>query len=57
MTTTIGNGRFCNQIIRNLAVSIIAKKHNLYVVNYSSNDLIESLGIGLFRATRILNAE
>ena len=40
-------GRLGNQIIRNLAVSLIAEKHNLYV-KYSSYDLINSLGIELF---------
>jgi len=46
-TTTSINGRLGNQIIRNLAVSLIAKKHNLFV-NYSSYDLIKKLGIDLF---------
>ena len=36
-TTTSSNGRLGNQIIRNLAVSIIAEKHNLYV-NYCNYD-------------------
>jgi hypothetical protein len=30
-TTTYSNGRLCNQIIRNLAVSFIAEKNNLKV--------------------------
>ena len=48
-TVTIcnGPGRLGNQIIRNLAVSIVAEKHNLYV-RYGSYDKIESLGIELF---------
>jgi len=46
-TITYCNGRLCNQIIRNLAVSLIAKKHNLKV-DYSSCDLIAQLGIDLF---------
>jgi hypothetical protein len=47
-TTTDNNGRLGNQIIRNLAVSFIAKKHNLNV-NYSNYHLISSqLGIDLF---------
>ena len=46
-TTTSLNGRLGNQIIRNLAVSIIAEKHNLYV-NYCNYDLITKLGINLF---------
>jgi len=49
MSKTIGtNGRLCNQIIRNLALSLIAKKHNLYV-DYFNYDLINNkLGIILF---------
>jgi hypothetical protein len=40
-------GRLCNQIIRNLCVSIIAEKHNLKAI-YSSSDRIYQLGIELF---------
>jgi hypothetical protein len=47
MTSTGNNGRLGNQIIRNLAVSLIAEKHNL-AVNYHNNDLIKKLGIELF---------
>lgn len=48
MTTTTGkNGRLGNQIIRNLAVSLLAEKHNLNV-NYYNKDLIHKLGIQLF---------
>ena len=54
METTTGDhsrlgdlGRLGNQIIRNVAVSLIAKKHNLYV-NYYNYELIKKLGIELF---------
>ena len=47
MTSTLKNGRLGNQIIRNLAVSLLAEKHNLKV-NYCNNDLIYKLGINLF---------
>lgn len=48
MTTTTGtNGRLGNQIIRNLAVSLLAEKHNLQV-EYYNYDLINTLGIELF---------
>lgn len=47
MITTGNNGRLGNQIIRNLAVSLLAKKHNLKV-DYYNKALIESLGITLF---------
>lgn len=45
--TTPNNGRLCNQIIRNIATSFIAQKHNLKV-SYSSYDQIKQLGIELF---------
>ena len=45
--TTTNNGRLGNQIFRNLAVSLLAEKHNL-MVEYSNKDLIEKLGIVLF---------
>ena len=51
-STTHNNGRLGNQIIRNLAVSLIAKKHNLKV-NYSNHDLINKLGINLFSESNI----
>jgi hypothetical protein len=48
MTSTTGhNGRLGNQIIRNLAVSLLAEKHNLKV-DYYNNVLIYKLGINLF---------
>ena len=50
MTKTNNNGRLGNQIIRNLAVSIIAEKNNLYV-EYYNYDLIDKLGIKLFIGT------
>jgi hypothetical protein len=46
-TTTEKNGRLCNQIIRNLAVSLIAEKYDLYV-DYSNKCLIENIGIDLY---------
>jgi hypothetical protein len=51
MTTTLPCGRLGNQIIRNIAVSLVAKKHNLHV-SYSSHDLINQLGIDLFCGTK-----
>jgi|688.fasta_scaffold473350_1 hypothetical protein len=51
MTSTTGdNGRLGNQIIRNLAVSLLAEKHNLEV-NYHNKDLITKLGIELFNGS------
>ena len=46
-TTTGKNGRLGNQIIRNLAVSLIAEKYNLKV-DYFNKELIDKLGIDLF---------
>jgi hypothetical protein len=50
MTKTNNNGRLGNQIIRNLAVSMIAEKNNLFV-EYYNYDLIDKLGIKLFIGT------
>ena len=52
VTFTGNNGRLGNQIIRNLAVSLIAEKHNLKV-NYFNKDLISKLGINLFSGSNI----
>lgn len=46
--TANNNGRLCNQIIRNLAVCIIAEKHNLHVQYASFHLISEQLGIILF---------
>ena len=54
MTTTAENGRLGNQIIRNLAVSLIAEKFNLKV-NYCNKTLICMLGIELFSGDNIHN--
>jgi hypothetical protein len=47
MSRTLKKGRLCNQIIMNLAVSIIAEKHNLYV-DYCAKNEIKNFGINLF---------
>lgn len=56
ITTTLGDpdkcGRLGNQIIRNLAVSLIAKKHNLKV-EYANKNLISQLGIELFSGDNV----
>jgi hypothetical protein len=53
MTSTVGYmGRLGNQIIRNLAVSLLAEKHDLKV-DYFNKDLIGKLGIELFSGSNI----
>ena len=47
LTITEPNGRLCNQLFRNIAVSMIAQKYNLYV-KYSSHSKIKQLGIPLY---------
>ena len=48
MTTTHGtSGRLCNNLIRNVFVSILAERTNL-CVNYAYYDIITALGIELF---------
>jgi hypothetical protein len=52
MTTTLGtNGRFCNHFIRNICVSMIARRHNLFAT-YSYDQEIKSLGIELYCGNR-----
>lgn len=45
--TTYNNGRLCNQVIRNICTSMIAKKHNLKVI-YANQDVIQDMGIKLY---------
>ena len=49
-----GGGRLGNQIIRGLAVSLVAEKHNLRV-DYRHKDSISPLGIDLFSGTETYN--
>tara|TARA_Y100000389_G_C17453360_1_gene516332 strand:- start:1298 stop:2077 length:780 start_codon:yes stop_codon:yes gene_type:complete len=46
--TTTGNGRLCNQVIRNLALSLVAKKFDLYVTYANYNKINNILGIELY---------
>ena len=56
MTSTTGtSGRLGNQIIRNLATSILAEKHNLKVY-YHNKHLINKLGIELFSGNKTYNS-
>jgi hypothetical protein len=52
MTTTVEHGRLGNQIIRNFAVSQIAKKQDLFV-DYCNYSRIKSLGIELYSGKNI----
>ena len=54
MTSTQEIGRLGNQIIRNLAVSLLAEKHNLKVYYYNK-DLINKLWIELFSGSNSYN--
>ena len=51
-STTKNNGRYGNQLIRNIAVSLIAEKFNLNV-RYSSTEDTTKLGIHLFSGEKI----
>lgn len=46
-STTYENGRLCNQIFRNLAVSFLAEKFNLKV-DYANREMMERLGLSLY---------
>ncbi len=52
MSKSYGGGRLGNQIIRNLAVSLIASKYNL-TVDYINKDLISKLGIDLYNGSNV----
>ena len=45
--TPMNSGRLCNQLFRNIIVSLIAEKSDIYV-EYSSADKIQQLGIFLY---------
>lgn len=48
MSSTLKSlGRLCNQIIRNLSLSLLAEKYNLST-QYSMHNDIKKLGIKLF---------
>jgi len=47
ISITHGNGRFCNQLIRCIATSLVAKKHNLKII-YSIPDELSAFGLELF---------
>jgi len=47
MSNCSGAGRFGNQVIRSIAFSLIAEKHDL-CVTYQTHDAIEKLGIKLY---------
>ncbi len=51
-STTTKNGRYGNQLIRNIAVSLIAERFNLSV-SYSSTEDTNRLGINLFSGEKI----
>jgi hypothetical protein len=51
MSRAMAGGRLGNQIIRNIAISLLAEKSNLHVI-YSSHELISQLGIDLFCGTK-----
>ena len=53
-STTTKNGRYGNQFIRNIAVSLIAEKSNLNV-KYSSQSDTTNLGINLYSGEKIHN--
>jgi hypothetical protein len=52
MTETLVNGRLGNQIFRNIAVSLIAEKHDLQV-NYCNSEFIRKLGIELYNGSKV----
>jgi hypothetical protein len=52
MSKTFAQGRLCNIILRNVAASFIAEKHNLYIT-YHDTAAMDPLGIPLFIGTNL----
>jgi len=52
MTETISNGRLGNHIFRNVAVSLIAEKHDLQV-KYFNSALLNKLGLEFFNGNKV----
>lgn len=55
MTETLKNGRLGNQLFRNLAVSMIAEKHDLQV-KYANGELLSKLGIEFFNGKNVYSS-
>jgi hypothetical protein len=53
--TTLANGRLCNQIIRNFALSILAEKYDLHVEYSRYDEINNKLGIELFVGNKKYN--
>jgi len=54
MSVSYGAGRLGNQIFRNMASSILAKKFDLYIT-YQNKEIIESIGFILFVGKNMYN--
>jgi hypothetical protein len=54
MSVSDGGGRFGNQVIRNLACSIVSEKFDLHT-SYKDKDIVERLGIKLYSGNKIYN--
>lgn len=52
MTEIIANGRLGNQLFRNVAVSLIAEKHDLRV-KYFNSEIMNRLGIEFFNGNKV----
>lgn len=50
MSKTLPQGRLCNIVLRNVAASFVAEKHNLSITYYNKKDM-DPLGIPLFVGT------
>ena len=50
----VHDGRLCNQIFRNIAVSVVAEKHDLFV-DYYNYQLIPDIGIILYIGEKSIN--
>lgn len=53
VTQDVSKGRLCNQMFRNIALSIMAYKHDLAIRSYASLQLMSRLGVPLYYGTRV----
>ena len=51
--TTVKNGRLCNQVIRNLSLSLLAEKYDLYVEYSNFEKINDIIGIKLYCGNKI----
>lgn len=55
ITTDISNGRLCNQILRSIATSLVAERHDMKIT-YGIYDTLREFGLNLFNGSNEWNS-